>query len=162
MEADTIKPKLTRILAVDSAAKVAMIICLFSWFMLIFSLLHPYLPETLRRFSPGGSGAAKEYLKSALFISVLATLVIALRAFTISGIFKNGVPINGTIDVLKKRKSGGFIIYSYKYKDREYRKTTSLVFTETMSAQYHVGGPIDLMVSKRRPDQALVRDRFIS
>jgi hypothetical protein len=153
------RPKIIRILKTDVPARIALFLALLLWFPFLWTIMSRYMPEFFVRSSPFRGIDSREYLKSALYMTVLALPMLIIRIMSVLGMFKKGADVTGNVKVLRKRKTGGYFIYSYEFGGRTYQKTCNLNSSKEMQL-YHEGGPVALKVDPKKPDHALVCNRF--
>ncbi len=154
------KPKLINIVKADQVSKMALLIMIFSWALCLWTVLYPFLPEAVMRYSPLNRNDAPTYIKSALGITFLAIPLVAVRVLSALRAFNNSVEITGSIKVLRIRGSRGYVIYTYNYDGKEYSRTTGLDFSIKLKSLFREGGPIALAVNRSKPGQALIRDLY--
>lgn len=150
-----------RIIKADRTAAIALIITAAAWIICLWTVLYPFLPESITKSIPLTGGNAPASIRSALVLTLLSALMAIFRVASILSIFSNGVEITGTIKILKMRNSRGYVIYLYSYEGKEYSNNASLTFTKKLKTLFREGGPISLVVSRNKPGQVLIKDIYM-
>lgn len=154
------KPRVSDIIKSDYLSKLTLIIPAAIWLLLLITVLYPYMPEYFRRISPLNHHDTPYYLPFAFTITIVSIPIFVLRIYSIMRILTNGIEVKGRITFFWRKRDRGHIIYSYRFNDQTYEKGHALRVTKKME-NLKKGDEIVIIVNKKIPKQALIRDRYI-
>lgn len=154
------KPRVSDIIRSDDLSKLTLIIPAAIWLLLLITVLYPYMPEHFQRISPLNHHDTPYYLPFALIMTAVSIPIFVLRVYSMMRLFANGIEVKGRVTFFWRKKDRGHIIYSYRFNDQTYEKGHALRLNRKME-NLKKGDEIAIIVNKKMPKQALIRDRYI-
>lgn len=149
------RPSLLKILWTDYPAFFFSSTIVVAWIIIL-----AWLPDWRGDGAIISPNASPIYLSIAVGITLVGAGVLFWRIRLLWDVFLNGAQVRGNILEVKIRRDRGSVKYTYIYNHEEYQASASIHRNQRTIAM-KAGNPVFLMVDKRKPNRAFIRDLFL-